>query len=307
MPPRPQLAAAAAAAACLAAGAAAAPLRLSRTLSDNAVLQRDAVSPPAVVWGFADAGVTVAATLDGAALPGPPAVAGADGVWRVALPPTPAGGPHAIALAASDGSKAAMANVLFGDVHFCSGQSNVGFVVAQGLNASAEIAAADAFPNVRLFTVGQGTTADAPLLDLATVFAAWTEAGNASVSGADWTTFSAVCWFFGRDLYLALGGSVPIGLISSNWGGTPLIAWSSAEALAQCGTPPPPPTALASASAALASAAPAASAAAPPAAAGSPYTASELFNAMVSPFATGPTAMAGAIWWQGEADAPPCQ
>jgi hypothetical protein len=25
-----------------------------------------------------------------------------------------------------------------------------------------------------------------------------------------------VCWFFGRDLHAALGGSVPVGLISSN-------------------------------------------------------------------------------------------
>ena len=104
-----------------ASAAAAAPMRLSATLGDHAVLQRDAVAPPATIWGFADAGVTVSATLDGAPLQ-PAATAGADGIWRVALPPTPAGGPHAIALTASDGSSAALADVLFGEVAICSGR-----------------------------------------------------------------------------------------------------------------------------------------------------------------------------------------
>ena len=48
-----------------------------------------------------------------------------------------------------------------------------------------------------------------------------------------WTYFSAVCWFFGRDLYDKL--QVPIGLVSPNWGGTPIESWSSPKALAKCG------------------------------------------------------------------------
>jgi sialate O-acetylesterase len=43
-----------------------------------------------------------------------------------------------------------------------------------------------------------------------------------------------VCWFFGRDLYDALGRTTPIGLISNNWGGTPVEAWSSPVALSKC-------------------------------------------------------------------------
>ena len=45
-------------------------------------------------------------------------------------------------------------------------------------------------------------------------------------------TFSAVCWLYGRDLYDAY--SVPIGLISSDWGGTAIDKWSSPDALAKC-------------------------------------------------------------------------
>ena len=31
---------------------------------------------------------------------------------------------------------------------------------------------------------------------------------------------SAIGYFFGRGIYNALGGAVPIGLVSNNWGGT---------------------------------------------------------------------------------------
>lgn len=45
-------------------------------------------------------------------------------------------------------------------------------------------------------------------------------------------TFSAVCWLYGRDLYDTY--KVPIGLISSDWGGTSIDKWSSPDALAKC-------------------------------------------------------------------------
>ena len=44
--------------------------------------------------------------------------------------------------------------------------------------------------------------------------------------------FSAVCWFYGRDMYDQY--KVPMGMVSSNWGGTPDEAWSSPDALEQC-------------------------------------------------------------------------
>jgi len=85
-----------------------------------------------------------------------------------------------------------------------------------------------------VFTVGEGTTSNTTLNQLATIAQPWTPASAASIGVGNWSEFSAVCWFFGRDLYDALGGSVPIGLISNNWGGTPVEAWSSPAALAKC-------------------------------------------------------------------------
>jgi len=61
-------------------------------------------------------------------------------------------------------------------------------------------------------------------------------AGPASIGGKAWTKFSAVCWLTGKYLYNRF--HIPIGLVSSNWGGTIVQAWSSPQALAQCKMPP---------------------------------------------------------------------
>ena len=50
--------------------------------------------------------------------------------------------------------------------------------------------------------------------------------------GEPWNFFSAVCWLYGKNIHKAL--NVPIGLLDTNWGGTPVEAWSSPDALAKC-------------------------------------------------------------------------
>lgn len=238
---------------------------LSNTLGDHMVLQRDARSPPAIVWGFAAAGVTIKTTFQGNTFT---TTTGSDGVWRQALPPTPAGGPYTISFTGSDGGSAALNDVLFGDVYLCSGQSNMQFAVSNGFNASQEAQRANQYPTIRVFTVGQGTQSPAPLQELKTIEQQWSVANASSIGGPQWGYFSAVCWFFGRTLHDALGGNVPMGLISDNWGGTPIQHWSSPDALAACKAPAD----------------------------------SVLWNAMMVPYAVGPMSLKGFTWYQAESN-----
>lgn len=95
----------------LALGVQSATFQLSNTLGDHMVLQRDAVAPPAVVWGFAQPGAAVYTSFMGKRFQ---TEAGTDGVWRQALPTTPAGGPYDILFHTDSGETAALNDVLFG-------------------------------------------------------------------------------------------------------------------------------------------------------------------------------------------------
>lgn len=172
------------------------PFSLSKTLGSNMVLQRAPAS--AVVWGFATAGTTVRTTFQGNSYV---STADATNTWRQSLPATNPGPAVTITFSASTGEAALLTNVLFGDVYICSGQSNMQFSLPSNVNATAEAQAANNYPHIRLFTVGQGTSSTTPLTDLKTVEQTWEVASNASVTaGGGWGYFSAVCWFFGKQV-----------------------------------------------------------------------------------------------------------
>jgi sialate O-acetylesterase len=204
------------------------------------------------------------------------ATAASDGSWYVMLPATEAGGPYTIGVADSNGDKIALTNVLFGDVYLCSGQSNMQFTVAQAFNSTYEISLAANYPNIRLFSVGTLNISLTPVDQLINYELGWSVSAATTVGGGDWTYMSAVCWFYGRDLFESL--QVPIGLISSNWGGTYIQAWSSPDALAKCNITEKPN----------------------PAAGPNPNQPSVLYNAMIVPFL--PMTIRGALWYQGEAN-----
>ncbi len=103
---------------------------------------------------------------------------------------------------------------------FASGQSNMemplkGFSGAPLKNSAEEIAHAGQ-PSIRLLHIPT-KAADFPLRDSGT---SWTVCSPETAAN-----FSAVAYFFGRDL--AGREKVPIGLIDSTWGGTPAEAWVS--------------------------------------------------------------------------------
>ena len=129
-----------------------ATFNLSNTLGDGMVLQRAPHS--AVVWGFAEAPTsTITATFGSQKLT---AAVGSDGVWRMKLPPTPATTKPTTLVFTDGASTVVLADVLFGDVFLCSGQSNMQYTprsMAGMNNMTAEISAADDYAaTVRFFS-----------------------------------------------------------------------------------------------------------------------------------------------------------
>lgn len=179
--------------------------------TDHMVLQREL---PAPIWGWAAPGCEIKVSLAGKTAS---TKADDSGRWQAKLGPFPAGGPHSLRVAGP--KTVVIQDVLIGDVWICSGQSNMEWGVAGSNNAQQEIAAAN-HPSVRLFTVPKSVS----LRPQELVSGQWQICSPQTVAG-----FSAVGYFFGRDLNKAL--DVPIGLIHTSWGGTVAEAWTSAEAL----------------------------------------------------------------------------
>ena len=216
---------------------------LSNALGSHMVLQR--APQAAVLWGFASPSDAVDCLLVSTGQEAR-ALANADGQWALALPPQPAGGPHDIVCSSRlrPDASVSLQDVLFGDVYLCGGQSNIVFSTRAMFNGSEEVAAADAFPDIRLLSAGQSTPRSpapgVPLQQFGTLEQPWTRASAASVGGSATSAgFSAVCWVAGRTLHAHLGGSVPLGLITSAWGGTTLQQWAPSDAvLRECGQTP---------------------------------------------------------------------
>lgn len=190
-----------------------ADVRMPAIFSDHMVIQCDADAP---VWGWADPGEVVKVTgswKGGSAT----AKAGADGRWMTALPTTGAGGPHRITIEGVN--RIAIEDVLVGEVWVCSGQSNMEWRVSGSDDAKAEIGSAD-WPMIREFEV-RNVRSTSPKHDCE---GTWTLCSPATVGA-----YTAVGYFFGRELHTELG--VPVGLISTNWGGTVCEAWTSERTL----------------------------------------------------------------------------
>ena len=147
--------------------------------------------------------------------------------------------------------------------------SDMQFSIPATTNSSAEAQNANNYPDIRLFTVGQGTSSKTPLMDLKTIEQRWAVANATSVAGnGGFGYFSSVCWFFGKQIYDSLkasGESTPIGLISNNWGGTPVEHWADPAAFARCNRSD---------------------------------TDSTLYNAMIHPYEVGPMSLTGFTWYQ---------
>ncbi len=179
--------------------------------ADNAVLQQGRKIP---VWGKAGDGEQVTVRMAGQEK----RATAQNGRWRVELDPVKAGGPYEMTIAGANAIT--LKNLLVGEVWICGGQSNMQFELKDAAGAP-EAIAASANPNLRCFTSPRWGAGEAERkLQNKWLAAAPETAGS----------FTAVGYFFGRELQKHL--NVPVGLISTNYGGTNAEAWMSRDTLA---------------------------------------------------------------------------
>jgi len=203
-----------------------AQVTLPKFLSDHMVVQRNM---PVHIWGMAAPGEKVSVTFRGQT----EATAATNlGRWSVYLKPGAAGGPFDIAIngtpaqdkapSATSGDTLTIHDVLVGDLWIASGQSNMQFALDHAASAATDLPKAS-IPDIRLLIVDD-KAADYPQDDLPTT-------GWAASSPESAKEFSAVAWFFAREIHER--EHVPVGVIDSSWGGTTAEAWTRMTALGQ--------------------------------------------------------------------------
>ena len=187
---------------------------LPQMVRDSMVLQRDAEIN---IWGWASANEKVTVSFNQKKYTTSATTAGK---WKIVLSATKAGGPYNMII--SGKNKISLNNILIGDVWFCSGQSNmVHQMNIHDVTYASDIATAN-YPEIRQFWIPTLTNMEGPKDNLPSGF--WK-----SAVGEDVRPFSAVAFFFARNIYEEY--HIPIGIINASVGGTPIEAWTSEQGL----------------------------------------------------------------------------
>lgn len=199
--------------------------KLGNHLQSNMVVQQN---KPLKLWGDAQPGAKIEARADWLA-GWHSATADTKGEWEISLPvPSAIPGtptPYTINLR-SGAAEITLTNILIGDVWLCSGQSNMDMQLKPFLpwllgtmHYQQEIANAF-YPHIRLFDLETDFSAT-PMRD---------GKGNWSVCSPQTVgDYSAVAYFFARDIYLQK--RIPVGLVVTSIGASTAEAWTSRDTL----------------------------------------------------------------------------
>jgi sialate O-acetylesterase len=239
-------------------------IRLPNIIGSHMVLQQKSTVK---LWGWAAPGekINIKTSWDNVSYQ---TQATNDAKWITEIKTPEAGGSYSITLQGNNTIQ--LEDVLIGEVWVCGGQSNMEWSGTQKLPQSLEEAPNARNNKIRFFYVSKSTSAF-PQDDL--------DGKWVVCSPEEMIKFSAIGYFFGKNLNEKM--NTPIGLINSNWGGTPAETWTpeyvvnnnniikmgAAELKSQPGWPHQ--TALA-------------------------------YNAMIFPLSN--YSIAGAIWYQGESN-----
>jgi len=186
---------------------------LPNIFGDNMVLQRNA---EVKIWGWASPKEEIKLTTswDNQEYK---VVANNQAQWELKIKTPEAGGPFTISIKGYN--EVVLKNILIGEVWVCAGQSNMEMSASWGIESGEEEMKNATNPNIRFFTVPK-LTATTPQNNL---LGNWVESTPETMKN-----FSAIGYFFAKRLREDLK-NVPIGLISSNWGGTPAEIWMPEE------------------------------------------------------------------------------
>lgn len=180
------------------------------------VLQRNI---PIAVWGEATPETKVTVVFNSSTIE---TLSDINGNWELNIPPQKAGGPYNLQIfeANNPGHGMVFSNILLGDVWLASGQSNMELKVNEAIGFD-RIKDAVQNNNIRFFDVPHHKSLN-PLNYCQE--SKWQICDSNTVK-----SMSAVGYYFVQNLETEL--DVPIGLIQSTWGGTPVEAWTSREML----------------------------------------------------------------------------
>lgn len=189
-----------------------ADIKLPAFFSDGMVLQQET---GANVWGWADAGQEVKVGFAGQT---ESAKADKDGMWKIEFKGLKASKKGAELTISAGEEKKQINDVVVGEVWIASGQSNMEWTVAKTTSKEEGAKAKDDL--LRVY-VSRNVTAARELTDFPGKWMA-TKPENT-------LKFTAVGYEFAKSLRAKL--DVPVGIIECSWGGKPVEAFTSAEAL----------------------------------------------------------------------------
>lgn len=196
-------------------------VKLPKLVSDGMVLQRGVNIK---IWGWAGKDEKVSVHFINSTYN---TVANNKGDWSITLPKMEAGGPYEMKIEASN--SITVHDIMIGDVWVCSGQSNMELWMKRvSWNYPGEIARSEN-KYIRQFKVPDSYNFNSPQEDI--------RPGDLPAGQGSWKIaspentpdFSAAAYFFGKYLYEKF--KVPVGLINSSLGGSPIESWISAGAL----------------------------------------------------------------------------
>lgn len=240
-------------------------VKLPSVLGDNMVLKQNS---SVTLWGKAPANSAVEVTTSWNRKSYSVST-NSDGNFILNISTAKAGGPFTISFL-NNGEVKILNNILLGEVWFCSGQSNMemplkGWRNMPILNSKDLIAHADN-ENIRIFNPVKSVS----FTEKESAAGKW-ELSSPEVA----SNTSAVAWEFAKILQKKLG--VPVGIMVSAWGGTPIRSWMSRESLKSF-----PSISLEKPDTTTSK------------------TPAALFNGMISPFSH--FSISGFLWYQGEND-----